>query len=114
MDKVIGRSDDMLIIRGVNVFPTQIEEQVLRCDGLAPHFVIELRREGRLDNIRVMTEARPTHANEDARTAQSELLRRNLRNAVGLGVEVTVTEPGQIERSTGKAQRVIDLRPKSQ
>ena len=72
MEKVIGRSDDMLIIRGVNVFPTQIEEQVLRCEGLAPHFVIELHREGRLDNIRVLAEARPSHADEDTRTAQSE------------------------------------------
>ena len=111
MEKVIGRSDDMLIVRGVNVFPTQIEEQILRCDGLGPHFVIELRREGRLDSMRVLAEARPSHADEDTRTAQSELLTTYV---IGLGVEVAVAEPGQIERSSGKARRVIDLRPNPQ
>jgi phenylacetate-CoA ligase len=110
MEKVMGRSDDMLIIRGVNVFPTQIEEQVLRCDGLGPHFVIELRREGRLDSMRVLAEARPSHADEGTRTAQSKLLTGYIQNVIGLGVEVAVAEPGQIERSTGKAKRVIDLR----
>jgi phenylacetate-CoA ligase len=110
MKKVIGRSDDMLIIRGVNVFPTQIEEQVLRCEGLAPHFVIELRRDGRLDRMRVLAEARPSHADEGARAAQSELLTRYIQNLIGLSAEVAVVEPGQIERSTGKAKRVIDLR----
>jgi phenylacetate-CoA ligase len=110
MEKVMGRSDDMLIIRGVNVFPTQIEEQVLRCDGLGPHFVIELRREGRLDSMRVLAEARPSHADEGTRTAQSKLLKDYIQNVIGLGVEVAVAEPGQIERSTGKAKRVIDLR----
>jgi phenylacetate-CoA ligase len=110
MEKVIGRSDDMLIIRGVNVFPTQIEEQVLRCEGLAPHFVIELRREKRLDNIRVLAEARPSHAHEDARKAQSKKLASYIHNVLSLSVEVTVAEPGQIERSTGKARRVVDLR----
>ena len=114
MEKVIGRSDDMLIIRGVNVFLTQIEEQILRCDGLGPHFVIELRREGRLDSMRVLAEARASHADEGARTAQSKLLTSYIRNAIGLGVEVVVVEPGQIERSTGKARRVIDLRSSSQ
>jgi phenylacetate-CoA ligase len=110
MEKVMGRSDDMLIIRGVNVFPTQIEEQVLRCDGLGPHFVIELRREGRLDSMRVLAEARPSHADEGTRTALSKLLTGYIQNVIGLGVEVAVAEPGQIERSTGKAKRVIDLR----
>jgi phenylacetate-CoA ligase len=110
MEKVMGRSDDMLIIRGVNVFPTQIEEQILRCDGLGPHFVIELRREGRLDSMRVLAEARPGHADQEARAAQGKLLTSYIRNVIGLGVEVAVVEPGQIERSTGKAKRVIDLR----
>jgi len=96
----------MLIIRGVNVFPTQIEEQILRCDGLGPHFVIELRREGRLDSMRVLAEARLSHADDDAKTAQSKLLTSYIRNVIGLGVEVAVAEPGQIERSTGKAKRV--------
>jgi phenylacetate-CoA ligase len=114
MEKVVGRSDDMLIIRGVNVFPTQIEEQVLRCEGLGPHFVIELRREGRLDNIRVLAEARPNHATEDARRTQSEKLTSYIRNVIGLSVEVAVAEPGQIERSAGRARRVVDLRSNSQ
>jgi phenylacetate-CoA ligase len=72
--------------------------------------VIELRREGRLDSMRVLAEARPSHADEGARTAQSKLLKSYIRNVIGLGVEVAVAEPGQIERSTGKAKRVIDLR----
>ena len=72
--------------------------------------MIELRREGRLDSMRVLAEARPSHADEDARTAQSKLLTSYIRNVIGLGVEVAVAEPGQIERSTGKAKRVIDLR----
>ena len=72
--------------------------------------MIELRREGRLDRMRVLAEARPSHADEQARTTQSQLLTNYIRNVIGLGVEVTVAEPGQIERSTGKARRVIDLR----
>jgi phenylacetate-CoA ligase len=112
MEKVTGRSDDMMIVRGVNVFPTQIEEQVLRCEGLAPHFIIELRRDERLDTMRVLAEARPSHAEEVARGALGQLLASHIRSAIGLGVEVVVTEPGKIERSAGKARRVVDLRPK--
>jgi phenylacetate-CoA ligase len=112
MEKVAGRSDDMMIVRGVNVFPTQIEEQVLRCEGLAPHFIIELRRVERLDTVRVLAEARPSHAEEVARGALGQLLASRIRSVIGLGVEVVVAEPGKIERSTGKAQRVVDLRPK--
>jgi phenylacetate-CoA ligase len=102
----------MMIVRGVNVFPTQIEEQVLRCEGLAPHFVIELRRDERLDAMRVLAEARPSHAEELARGALGQLLASHIRSAIGLGVEVVVAEPGKIERSAGKARRVVDLRPK--
>jgi phenylacetate-CoA ligase len=112
MEKVTGRTDDLMIVRGVNVFPTQIEEQILRCDGLGPHFVIELRRDARLDQMRVLVEARPSHAGEGAREAQTRLLGTHIRNAVGLGVEVIVGEPGTVERSAGKARRIIDLRPK--
>jgi phenylacetate-CoA ligase len=112
MEKVTGRSDDMMIVRGVNVFPTQIEEQVLRCEGLAPHFIIELRRDERLDTMRVLAEARPSHAEEVARGALDQLLASHIRSAIGLGVEVVVAEPGKIERSAGKARRVVDLRPK--
>jgi phenylacetate-CoA ligase len=112
MEKVTGRSDDMMIVRGVNVFPTQIEEQILRCEGLAPHFLIELRRDERLDNLRVMAEARPSHADQIAREVQGKLLAAHIREAIGLGVEVTVGDPGTVERSAGKARRVVDLRPK--
>jgi phenylacetate-CoA ligase len=112
MEKVTGRSDDMLIVRGVNVFPTQIEEQILRCEGLGPHFQIELHRDQRLDSLRVLAEARASHADQIARDAQSKLLASYIRNAIGLGVEVIVGEPGKIERSAGKARRVADLRGK--
>jgi phenylacetate-CoA ligase len=112
MEKVTGRSDDMMIVRGVNVFPTQIEEQVLRCEGLAPHFLIELRRADRLDSIRVLVEARPSHADQTAREAQGGLLKSLIRSAIGLGADVVVAEPGRIERSAGKARRVVDLRAK--
>ena len=112
IEKVTGRSDDLMIVRGVNVFPTQIEEQILRCDGLGPHFLIELRRDERLDHMRVLVEARPSHAEQAARDAQSKLLGAHIRNAVGLGVEVVVGEPGTVERSAGKARRILDHRPK--
>lgn len=112
MEKVTGRSDDMIIVRGVNVFPTQVEEQVLRCEGLGPHFLIELRREERLDNMRVLVEARSTHADQASREALAKLLISQIRNAIGLGIEVVVSEPGKVERSAGKARRIVDLRPK--
>jgi phenylacetate-CoA ligase len=112
MEKVTGRTDDMMIVRGVNVFPTQIEEQVLRCEGLGPHFLIELRREERLDCLRVRVEALPGHADAVAREAQGSLLAAQIRNAIGVPVEVAVGEPDSIERSAGKARRVVDLRPR--
>jgi phenylacetate-CoA ligase len=112
MEKVTGRSDDMVIVRGVNVFPTQIEAQISRCEGLGPHFQIELRRDERLDSMRVLAEARASHADRIARDAQSKLLALYIRNAIGLSVEVVVDEPGKIERSAGKARRVVDLRGK--
>jgi phenylacetate-CoA ligase len=110
MEKVTGRSDDMVIVRGVNVFPTQIEEQIFRCEGLAPHYLIELRRDQRLDNMCIIAEARPSHADQAARDAQGKLLASYIRNVIGLGAEVVVYEPGKIERSAGKAKRLVDLR----
>ncbi|HVZ51272.1 MAG TPA: phenylacetate--CoA ligase PaaK [Pseudolabrys sp.] len=112
MEKVTGRSDDMMIVRGVNVFPTQFEEQLLRCDGLSPHFFIELYREQRLDAVRLHVEARPDHADDASRQAQVALLKAHIRNVVGIGVEVEVADPGGIERSMGKARRIVDKRPK--
>jgi phenylacetate-CoA ligase len=112
MEKITGRSDDMMIVRGVNVFPTQIEEQLLRCDGLSPHYLIELRRDQRLDVLRLLVEARPASADEASRAAQAALLAGHIRQMIGLAVEVVVGDPGSIERSAGKAKRVNDLRPK--
>jgi phenylacetate-CoA ligase len=112
MEKVTGRSDDMMIVRGVNVFPTQIEELLLRCDGLAPHYQIELFRENRLDVMRLMVEARPDHAGEAARSAQSAALAAHIKNNIGIGVDVIVGDPGAVERSAGKARRIVDKRPK--
>jgi len=112
MEKVTGRSDDMMIVRGVNVFPTQIEELLLRCDGLSPHYQIELRRDQRLDVMRLLVEARPTSADAAARAAQADLLGGLVKSSIGVSAEVVVSEPGNIERSAGKARRVVDLRAK--
>ena len=110
MEKVTGRSDDMMILRGVNVFPTQIEEQLLAVPGLAPHFQIELFRSGRMDALRVHVEALPDAADGDARTASGEALARRIKDTVGVTAEVAVAEPGGVARSEGKAKRVVDNR----
>jgi phenylacetate-CoA ligase len=112
MEKVTGRSDDMMILRGVNVFPTQIEEQILALSGLAPHFQIELRREGRLDQMVVHVEAHPEHAADETRHRLSRELGGRIKQVIGISVAVSVTEPGQVARSQGKAQRIVDNRPK--
>jgi phenylacetate-CoA ligase len=113
MEKVTGRSDDMMIIRGVNVFPTQIEELLLRCQGLSPHYLIELSREDRLDVATLFVEARPEVHGEAERAAEGASLAMHIRNNIGIGIKVTVGDPGAIERSAGKARRVIDKRPKA-
>jgi phenylacetate-CoA ligase len=112
MEKITGRSDDMLIIRGVNVFPTQIEEQIFRCSGLSAHYQIEVTREDRLDEMRVLVEARADHADAASRAAQGELLCRHIKDLIGVTAAVSVVDPGAIERSLGKAKRVVDKRPK--
>jgi phenylacetate-CoA ligase len=112
MEKITGRSDDMMIVRGVNVFPTQIEELLLRCDGLSPHYLIELRREQRLDVMRILVEARAGNADFATREAQSKLLSSFIKNNIGVSADVIVNDPGKIERSAGKAKRIVDLRPK--
>jgi len=112
MEKVTGRSDDMIILRGVNVFPSQIEEQILRCRGLAPHYALELGREGRLDTMNVLVEARPDAADAAARAEQAKELVHHITAVVGVSVRVSVVDPGAIDRSIGKAKRVFDLRPK--
>jgi phenylacetate-CoA ligase len=112
MEKVTGRSDDMMIIRGVNVFPTQIEELLLRCQGLSPHYLIELTREDRLDVATLFVEARPDVHGESERAAEAASLAMHIRNNIGIGIKVRVGDPGAVERSAGKARRVIDKRPK--
>ncbi len=112
MEKVTGRSDDMMIIRGVNVFPTQIEEQILKVEGLAPHFQLELYHENRMDRLAVKAEALPDAASAEARAAMAERLQRLIKDTVGISTAVEVGEPGVIPRSMGKAVRIIDNRPK--
>ncbi len=112
MEKITGRSDDMIILRGVNVFPTQIEELVLAIDGLSPHYLIELTREGRMDSMKVVVEARAGAAGSDARRAAAARLSAQVKDRIGISVTVAVEEPGTVERSMGKAKRVVDLRPK--
>jgi phenylacetate-CoA ligase len=110
MEKVTGRSDDMIILRGVNLFPSQIEEQILKCAGLAPHFQLELRRHERLDALTVVVEARPQAADKAQRELSGKELTSHVKAVVGVTVGVRVVDPGAIERSQGKAKRVVDLR----
>jgi len=112
MEKITGRSDDMMIVRGVNVFPTRIEELILLCPGLAPHYQIELAREHRLDEMRVIVEARPEAADETQREASAADLGHHIKSSIGVSATVWVVEPGNVERSMGKARRVVDHRPK--
>lgn len=111
MEKITGRSDDMMIIRGVNVFPTQIEEHILKDQALAPHYQIVLTREDRLDAMEILVEAAGTATDAD-RGAAAAALQQRLKGSIGVSCKITVTPPLGIERSQGKARRVIDKRPK--
>jgi phenylacetate-CoA ligase len=111
MAKITGRSDDMLIVRGVNLFPSQVEELILRCPGLAPHYLIEVTRPQRLDEVAVHIERKPDVARERAEDAAAELS-AHIKNLSGVSVAVVLCEPLSLERSAGKAARVRDLRPK--
>ncbi len=110
IEKITGRSDDMIILRGVNVFPTQIEEQVLAIDALAPYFQIELVKIGRMDAMRVYAEVLSNAATEEARSVAADSLRQRIKDIVGVSTEVAVGAPGTVERSQGKARRLIDNR----
>lgn len=112
IEKITGRSDDMMILRGVNVFPTQIEEQILRCPGLAPHFQILLSQEDRRDVMCVQVECTPAAATPGDRAAAARDLAHHIKSVVGLSVRVEVQDPGGLPRSEGKARRVIDTRPR--
>jgi phenylacetate-CoA ligase len=109
MDRVTGRSDDMIVLRGVNVFPTQIEELLLRTPGLAPHFQLVLSSHDHLDELTVRVEARPDLDLEQRAVAARELAAQVLSN-VGVRVQVAVADPDTIERSAGKMRRVLDER----
>lgn len=111
MQKVTGRTDDMIILRGVNLFPTQIEELILTVPALAPQFQCVLERPDRMDTLTVRVEARPDAAISD-HAAASSALQKLVKNKIGVTVEVSVLEPGGLERSIGKARRLIDQRPK--
>jgi phenylacetate-CoA ligase len=109
MERVTGRSDDMIVLRGVNVFPTQIEELLLRVPGLSPHFQLLLTARDNLDELTVQAEARPGLA-ADQRSAAARELADRVRDNMGLRIEVTVTDPDTVERSAGKMRRVVDQR----
>ncbi|GAC1440775.1 MAG: phenylacetate--CoA ligase [Mycobacteriales bacterium] len=111
MEKVTGRSDDMIILRGVNLFPTQVEELLLRVDGLSPHYQLVLSRPARLDELTVRVEARAGSSRSDPAWARAaDELRRLIKHNAGVTVSCEVVPPGTIARSEGKAQRVVDNR----
>jgi phenylacetate-CoA ligase len=110
MEKIGGRSDDMIILRGVNLFPSRIEELILRVPGLSPHFQLVLWRPQRLDELTVRVEARADAADAASRAANAATLAALVKEGAGVTVAVDVLEPGLLERSAGKAQRLVDLR----
>jgi phenylacetate-CoA ligase len=112
MARITGRTDDMLIIRGVNVFPSQIEEILLKNDSLSPHYVLEVRRDGHLDDLDVLVERRAEMLAE-AKVAVEQDVERSIKGYIGVSTKVRVVEPGTVQRSQGKAVRVIDKRPKT-
>ena len=112
MARVAGRSDDMLIIRGVNVFPSQIEEILLKNERISPHYLLEVRRDGHLDDLDVLVERR-VEMPAAAKAAVEQDLERIIKGTIGVSTKVRVVEPGTVQRSQGKAVRVIDKRPKT-
>ncbi|MDH4109212.1 MAG: phenylacetate--CoA ligase [Gammaproteobacteria bacterium] len=111
LEKITGRDDDMLIIRGVNVFPTQIEEQVLKQPEFAPHYQLRVTRQGALDELAVHVERRPG-VGDSAAAGAANRLRKAIKDFVGVSVLVRAGAPGDVPRSEGKAVRVVDERPK--
>ena len=110
MARIRGRSDDMMIIRGVNVFPTQIEDLICADNRLAPHYFCEIRRDGRMDKLTVVTEAATGAADDTSRSTAARELTQHIKSMIGVSVQVDVREPGGVPRSEGKAKRVHDLR----
>lgn len=110
IEKITGRSDDMLIVRGVNLFPSQIEEQLLKSEVLSGHYQLVLTREGRMDEVAVHVEARPGYFDTVLLEAEAKLAVARIKDTIGLTVHVVAEPPGTIERSLGKAKRVADRR----
>jgi phenylacetate-CoA ligase len=110
MAKITGRTDDMMIIRGVNVFPTQIEEQIFKVDQLSPHYQLEITREGKLDDLHVKIEVRSDGIDAAAREQAAAELRHHIKSDIGISTSVELQDIGAIPRSMGKAQRIIDKR----
>ncbi|MFJ4490580.1 phenylacetate--CoA ligase PaaK [Streptomyces diastaticus] len=109
MEKISGRSDDMIILRGVNLFPSQIEEILLRTEGVAPHFQLHLAKRGRMDHLTVRAEARPT-ADAAVRESAAAVIRKAVKDGVGVTAAVEIVDPETLERSVGKIRRIIDER----
>jgi phenylacetate-CoA ligase len=109
MERISGRTDDMMIIRGVNVFPTQIEEQILKEPALAPHYVLEVTRPARMDELKVIVEQREGASANDI-AAASRSLKHHIKTMIGISVAVDIVPPAGVERSLGKARRIRDLR----
>ena len=114
MDKVTGRTDDMIILRGVNVFPSQIEEALLGCPWCGGHFVIELTRSGRLDAMTIRAEARPETWDGAGLAQEAERFATLIKGTIGISALVAIEPPGTLERSAGKAKRVFDRRDKGE
>ncbi len=112
MEKITGRTDDMLIIRGINIFPSQVEEIILKEDRLSPHYVLEVTREKRLDELTILVEHRPGvgGADETSRDKAAKDLSHRIKSLIGITAAVRVLPVGEIERSMGKAKRIIDKR----
>ena len=112
MEKVTGRTDDMIILRGVNVFPTQIEEKLLTIPALSMHYQLVLTKTGRMDEMEIHVEARPDSA-ADIRNAAASRLEQAIKDTIGITSRVIVRDPDSIERSAGKAKRIVDRRPQA-
>jgi phenylacetate-CoA ligase len=112
MEKVTGRSDDMIILRGVNLFPTQIEEVLLATDWCGGHFILELTREGRMDELTIIAEARPESWDGRGLVDHADRISTHIKNTIGISSNVRVVAPATLERSLGKAKRLYDKRPK--
>jgi len=113
MEKITGRSDDMMIIRGVNVFPSQIEELILKRPELAPHYQCVLTRDGPMDNLKVVIETSSGVAKDsDEARAAALMLQHEIKVYIGSSIEIELRSEGGVERSQGKAKRVVDLRGK--